>query len=163
MANLKNTIGKEIRNIRNNAELSLSALAKKLKISKSYVSQIENGYIKPSEDFVTNLIKKLKLSRAQEDKLLRLIGHPKEIGRNITSVSKKEQRRISVKIPKGMGVKYCDSAFIAGTKFGIVINFAQILSDSEQEVISRIGMSIEHAKALVKILKKRIQKIESTN
>lgn len=70
MANT-NGLGDVLREARNKAELSLRALAKKLDITPSYISDIENDRRVPSEDVLHQLADVLKL---KFDDLMALAG-----------------------------------------------------------------------------------------
>ncbi|MBD3363014.1 hypothetical protein GF362_04810 [Candidatus Dojkabacteria bacterium] len=55
---------------------------------------------------------------------------------------------------------YTDSAFIRTNKFGLVLDFAQILSQSDHNIVASVGMSYEHGKALLDLLKRHLEKEE---
>jgi hypothetical protein len=55
-------------------------------------------------------------------------------------------------------VMYSDSVFVTAGKFGVVFDFAQSVgSTNQQNVVTRIGMSKEHALALLNILEKKVK------
>jgi len=62
MANSDKTMGEVIRDARLAADLSLRDLAKKLEISPSYISDIENDRRVPSEEVMVQLADTLKLN-----------------------------------------------------------------------------------------------------
>ena len=53
---------------------------------------------------------------------------------------------------------YSDSVFIKVSDFGITLDFAQIVNPKQQVIVSSIGMSKKHAKALLKLLKKNLSR-----
>ena len=70
--------------------------------------------------------------------------------------------KLEVKIPEGTNVLYCDSAFITASNFGIVFDFAQSMaSTNTQTVVSRIGMSKNHAEAMLKVLEQKIVEMQA--
>lgn len=70
--------------------------------------------------------------------------------------------RLEIKVPEGTNVLYCDSAFVTASNFGIVIDFAQSMaSTNSQTVVSRIGMSKEHAEAMLKVLQQKVVEMQA--
>lgn len=70
--------------------------------------------------------------------------------------------KLEVKVPEGTNVLYCDSAFITASNFGIVFDFAQSMaSTNSQTVVSRIGMSRNHAEAMLKVLEQKIVEMQA--
>lgn len=67
-----------------------------------------------------------------------------------------EDTPTNVTLPANVPILYTDSVFISSNQYGIVINIAQSLDDKNQQVVTRVGMSREHAKALSEVLAKHI-------
>jgi len=75
----------------------------------------------------------------------------------------KKISKIKVKFPDNLPIFYSDSAFVGSNKFGLVINFAQKAGMSnEQKVISRVGMSREHAEVLLGTLQANLVRTQTT-
>ncbi len=52
-------------------------------------------------------------------------------------------------------VLYTDAVFVNKTQYGVNLEIAQSLgSPQKQQVVARIGMSLEHAKALLEVMSK---------
>ncbi len=65
---------------------------------------------------------------------------------------------VRVNIAGNQPVLYTDSVFITAGKFGVVLDFAQTMgATNQQNVVARIGMSKEHALALMNILEKKLK------
>ncbi|MGH7451516.1 MAG: helix-turn-helix domain-containing protein [bacterium] len=58
-------LGMRLRELRNNKNLSIKALAKKLKVNHAYLSRIESGRVQPSEQILTKISKALKHDEAE--------------------------------------------------------------------------------------------------
>jgi len=77
-----------------------------------------------------------------------------------------DQKKVNLNdAPQGVNVNlaadkvqilYTDSVFITSNNYGIVFNVAQSIDDKNQQVVTRIGMSKEHAKALLDVLGKHL-------
>lgn len=74
----------------------------------------------------------------------------------------KNHRQIKVNIPGGMNIMFSDSVFMTVSPHGdVVMDFAQSMGTSpQQNVVSRIGLSKEHAKNLLRRLNKMLEDIE---
>lgn len=68
------------------------------------------------------------------------------------------QPGIQISVPGNLPILYTDSVLITKNQFGIVLDFAQSMSSTNQQyVVSRLGMSKEHGKALLKVLAERLE------
>lgn len=80
-----------------------------------------------------------------------------------------DQKKVNIKDqPQGVNVNlaadkvqilYTDSVLITSNNFGIVLNVAQSIDDKNQQIVARIGMSKDHAKALFEVLGKHLAMI----
>lgn len=86
-----------------------------------------------------------------------------EVNINNKGTQAKDINPLQVNIPDGLNVVYTDSAFVHKNNFGVVIDFAQRLgTTNRQNIVARVGMSVDHAKALMGVLKKNIEDLEKT-
>jgi hypothetical protein len=77
-----------------------------------------------------------------------------------------EQKKVNLNDkPQGVNVNlaadkvqilYTDSVFITSNNYGIDFNVAQSIDDKNQQIVVRIGMSKDHAKALLDVLGKHL-------
>jgi len=165
--------GERIRLYRKQRKESLADIARATKVSRAYVSKLEKGKSKPSEDILNSLISHFQLSGDGAFELVVLAGYKANTVRfeqpsELTSEDSKgkevnfmeegiKTQQIKIDVPKGTPVLYTDSAFVTLSQYGIVIDYAQTLaSTNQQQVVARLGMSIDHAEALVKILTQKI-------
>lgn len=56
-------------------------------------------------------------------------------------------------------ILYTDSVLITSNNYGIVFNVAQSIDDKNQQIVARIGMSKDHARALFEVLGKHLAMI----
>jgi Protein of unknown function (DUF3467) len=71
-----------------------------------------------------------------------------------------EQNRgqISVVVPDNVSALYSDLVIISSNEFGLLLDFAQSVGNANQKkVVARIGMSKEHAIALLNALNERLK------
>lgn len=68
---------------------------------------------------------------------------------------------LQINIPEGQPILYTSGVFINANKLGVVLNFAQQVGPTNQQiVVSRVGMSVEHAKILAKRIEELIKQGE---
>ncbi|MBI2039572.1 hypothetical protein HYT18_00690 [Candidatus Microgenomates bacterium] len=68
---------------------------------------------------------------------------------------------IQVNLPNNVTILYSDSTFLTINQYGVVLDFAQrVGTTNQQTVVSRLGMSKEHAKVLIAALKELLEKDE---
>ena len=68
---------------------------------------------------------------------------------------------IQVNLPNNVAILYSDSTFLTINQYGVVLDFAQrVGTTNQQNVVSRLGMSKEHAKVLIAALKDLLEKDE---
>jgi transcriptional regulator with XRE-family HTH domain len=169
---MSNKFGEKIKEFRRLRGLTSQELAGKLSVSRSYLARLENGYDKPSQEFLRKLSKNLSLSDEQAKQIWDLAGYTssgfiidrenrkgvvEEVNNGEVETGKEMKKEIQVSM-KDVPVLYSDSAFVTANQFGIVFDFAQSIgSTNNQNVVARIGMSIDHARALSEVLRKRLE------
>jgi hypothetical protein len=64
--------------------------------------------------------------------------------------------------PSKVQVIYTDSTFVSSNDYGLVLDVAQTVAGNPQQhfVVTRIGMSFEHAKKLLEVMNDHLQKHE---
>lgn len=160
---------------------SITSLARELNIDRSYLNKIESGYQKPSKRLVQKLIQYFLLSDEDAQALSASVGHKeegmnhikpnpdntthqdlrKEVNIQPDKLKNDLQEQIEVNVPDNITILYSDSAYLTVNPYGVVFDFAQTLaSTNKQKVVARIGVSIQHAKALSKLLQEKIKQFE---
>lgn len=75
-------------------------------------------------------------------------------------VEEGEKQNKRVNIPVNMPILYTDAVYINSGRFGVTLDFAQSLGPTNQQnIVARLGMSFEHAKALLASLRKVLEKV----
>lgn len=162
------SFGKKIKSFRNKKRESLTQTAKNLQITKSYLSKIENGHIKPNKGMIDKLASYFSLQPILKTELLQLSGfNPEGIVVKLEENNRKEVlsrvdqnvggKEAEIVIPSNIPVLYTDSIFVTKNEFGIVLDFAQRLGPTAKHtVVARLGMSEKHAKALLDVLNSKL-------
>ncbi|MDO8639201.1 MAG: DUF3467 domain-containing protein [Candidatus Daviesbacteria bacterium] len=172
MQNFKD-FGNKIREFRKNKEESLLRVSSSLGIDKTYLSKLENGHLKPSKKILERISNYYSLSEekmiilydfagyGEEEKQFRQNEDEREVIKMDESpssvITKGKEGAVEIGVPNNVQVLYSNAVFITSDDFGVVLDFAQRLgSTSNHNVVSRIGMSFDHAENFLKVLKENI-------
>ncbi|MCL4384140.1 DUF3467 domain-containing protein [Patescibacteria group bacterium] len=165
-------LGKKINQLRVDHNKSLTDIAKVFQIDRTYISKIENGHERPTKLFLNHLISHFNLSSSDATELFTLAGYKDGTVATQTEKGKspmtndfkipfpqESNKQMQVNMPVGLAVLYSDSIVINSNQWGVVFDFGQSMgpNPAQTNIVSRIGMSREHAKALLEALKKNIE------
>jgi len=173
MKNKFSDFGREISYYRKIKGVSIKDTAGAIGIDRTYLSRIENGHEKPSKELFWKIVNFFDLTddRNVVMNLANQIGLIPEVayGRREVQTDMKDQmkpetgiqelKEVKVTVdPAKSAVLYTDSVFVTRSQYGLVFDFAQAMgSSNEHMIVSRIGMSEEHAKALLKVLESKLK------
>lgn len=174
MKNRYKDFGNKLREIRSRKGENITTSAKATNIDRSHLSKLENGHERPSIGVLNNLICHYSLSRAEAVMLSNLAGFFGE-GLIVEELGRKEDVKIEEnKIPQtgnnlpaggvqvnmngNISILYTDSVFVTTNQYGLVFDFAQSMGPTNQQnIVARMGMSKEHARALLRVLQKKLE------
>jgi hypothetical protein len=64
-------------------------------------------------------------------------------------------------MPMDVRIAYTDMVHVMANNYGVVVNFMQGAGPNNQPmIVSRVGMSKEHAQSLIELLQKTLQRLE---
>lgn len=164
-------LGEKLKKYRQDLGLTAKDIAHVTNTSRSYITRLENGYEKPQFSILSILISHYSLSGREASELLTLAGYPTggvivpQEGREVFKIDKsKNPNEIQVNLPNDLKALYSDSMFVHLSPFGLVLDFAQTVgpTNQQQTVVSRIGMSKEHAKAMVEVIQRKLEEKDFT-
>lgn len=174
MENRYKEFGEKLKEIRTKKDESITTSAKATGIDRSHLSKLENGHERPSVDVLNNLIRHYSLSRAEAVLLSNLAGFSGE-GLIVEELGRKEDVKMEEnKIPPtgnnlpaggvqinmngNIPILYTDSVFVTTNQYGLVFDFAQSMGPTNQQnIVARMGMSKEHARALLRVLQDKLE------
>lgn len=154
-------LGLKIREARKSTGHTLAFLANKIGIDNSHLSMIETGLRRPSENILQIIADQYSLDfqqlRVLADYEENNTANRREEVKIVESNQEVVAKDIQIRVPDTLQVLYSDSAFITSGPYGLVFDFAQKLgSTTNENVVARIGLSVQHAKAFLKILSQKI-------
>lgn len=159
-------LGSKLKEVRLNKGFKSTSVADQLGIDRSHLSKIENNLRKPSERIIRSLIEFYSLPSDQAKELLLLGNYGTKEGESraessFSSENQNQQNQL-INVPANIPVLYTDSAFVTAGPFGILFEFAQTsgIPGAPQNIVSKIGLSVSHARVFNKVLSKKILEAE---
>jgi transcriptional regulator with XRE-family HTH domain len=138
-------LGMRIRKLRVNAKESLLEVSGALEIDDILLQQIEAGQHLPDEDILELLISHFNVRDQEANKLWELAGYNKK---ELPLIEDPLLKQVMMVIPFDNRVVFSDNATIHANKKGVTIDFKLAAGNPQPQVVGKIGMSIEQAKAL---------------
>ena len=138
--------GDQLKSFRQIAHQTPAEVSGAVEIDESTLVDIEAGKKLPDEDILILLMNHFGIKDDTALKLWELAGYAKED--NKTMNEEQLLKQIMMVVPMENKVAYSDNAHISANKNGVTIDFKLSAGNSQPQVVSRVGMSLEQAEAL---------------
>lgn len=153
----KETLSKELQKLRLQRQKTIADVAGAVEVDIEVFARFENGEDTPSEEILLLLISYFELSDTSAAKLWRLAGFSRD-EQKLDDLMDALQDAGAFALPQDAKIAYTDIAQAHKNDHGIVLNFMQSGGPMGKPlVVSRLGMSTEHAKNIVKLLLAALQ------
>lgn len=142
--------GQVVHSLRRTYHVTTKELCGALELSSEFLVRLEKGAERPSEDLVEQLISHFELDDNLANNLWILAGYP---------IEKIEDIAVQTAyMPAGeLKATYTDLLHVSVNNYGVVLNFMQNIGPNNQPfVVSRLGMSKEHAQSVVDVLSRTL-------
>jgi len=152
-------IGQRIRKWRQELHESIAEVSGAVEIDSEQLSKIEKGVELPSEEILLLLISYLDVGEKDAALILEQAGYvrPDKIG-GLSPMDEQIIKQTLMVIPFDNRILYSDSVNISATPSGVVMDFLQTNSNPQPATVARIGMSLEHAARMQKLLTDMLSK-----
>jgi transcriptional regulator with XRE-family HTH domain len=150
-------LGRKLGEIRRRLQETIPEVSGAVEVETEVLVRYEHGEARPSEDILMMLINHFDITEDEADVLWDLAGY------NSPSAHSDDMPNLPtiVMVPMDSRVIYTDSANVTINNFGVVMNFMQTGLNNQPTAITRIGMSLEHAKSVMEVLKTTISQAEA--
>ena len=158
------TLGTRLKGMREHKRESLAEVAGSVEIEVDNLSAFELGSDRPTEDILLLLISHFAVKEDEATKLWELAGYDQsDTGTiNLTSDEQGIIKNAVMVMPVDARIVYTDMAHVMVNDHGVVMNFMQTGGPNNQPlVVSRLGMSREHAQSLLELLQKTLYQPEA--
>lgn len=143
------SLGKSLRVMREKLRETLAEVSGAVEIEIEALNSFEQGTARPSEDILLLLISHFGAKEDEATKLWELAEYEKPVNKE-PDTSKSNV----LAMPGEARIAYTDLVHTTANQYGVVINFMQEAGPAGQPlIVSRVGMSKEHARSLIEVLK----------
>lgn len=151
------SLGNRLKRMREKFQESLAEVSGAVEIDVDTLSNIELGKEKPSEDILLLLISHFGIKEDEATNLWELADYgmtPAQLTDNETALA----RTPVVVLPNDARIVYTDVVHVTVNRHGVVMNFLQEGGPNSQPlIVSRVGMSREHAESILEVLKATLE------
>lgn len=150
-------LGERLQKLRKKLHESISEVSGAVELDIDIIESYERGETRPSEDVLDLLISHFDIHDEEADELWDLAGYA------VGSSQSDDIPNVPtlVMIPVDNRIVYSDSANVTVNNFGVVMSFMQNGPNGQPVAVSRVGMSLDHAKSVLEVLSKTIKQAES--
>ncbi len=147
-------LGNRLKLERERLQESLAEVSGAVEIDIDSMQKIERGEQVPSEEILLLLISHFDMEDNAAAKLWAMAGYNDDDGADIDTPKTR-----GVMTPEDLKIDYTDMVHIAANEFGVTMNFMQSTGAGNQPMlISRLGMSREHAEFIIDSLQQSLKK-----
>ena len=147
-------LGERLRTIRETRRESLAEVSGAIEIDTDMLERIECGDECPSEDILTLLISHFSIQEHEAVQLWEWAGFDRSSDARTETINDLASKATLVLIALDARILYSDDTSITPGKHGLVMNFSQAGTHSQQTPIARIGMSYEQAEHVMQELQR---------
>ncbi len=151
--------------MREQAKESLAEVSGAVEIDVQHLGSIEAGEERPAEEVLLLLISHFGIKEDEAMKLWEMAGYEQSATSTKSAINDdngNSQSSVMV-MPIDARIVYTDMVHVMVNNYGVVMNFMQGAGPNNQPLaISRIGMSKEHARSVLKVLQDTLEISEQT-
>lgn len=150
-------LGNRLKHAREKLQESLAEASGAVEIELDELNRIEQGKSRPSEDILLLLISHFALKEDEATNLWELAEYDKQDLPVVNMTSGQDGETTIMAASSDIRINYTDMVHVMVNKYGVVLNFMQSGGPNGQPLmISRVGMSKEHASNVLETLQKTL-------
>lgn len=156
--------GDRVRFLREQWQQSLREVSTTLEIDLETLQSIEEGKSLPDHDVLDMLISHFLLTDDQADDLRELADMGLEKFGNIplpVGIEDMLTKQVVMYLPVDNKVIYTDAMHANVNDHGVILQFMQQLPNTQPAVVSKVGMSREHAERVIEVLKQTLSQYDN--
>ncbi len=157
-------LGDRLKFLREQWQQSIREVSGTLEIDEKTLKSIEAGTVLPENEQLDMLINHFLLTEDQADDLRELaeFGGPRADGMAPLGIEDMLSKQIVMYLPIDNKVIYTDGMHANVNDHGVVLQFMQQLPNTAQpNVVSRVGMSREHAERIIQVLQQTLDQYDA--
>lgn len=153
------SLGKHLRYVREQSQQSLAEVSGAVEIDEHHLERIEAGLERPPEDVLLLLISHFGVKDREAVQLWESAEYESDMPDEIkitAEVPHGDARPAIMLLAMDMRAIYSDGLDIVVNPAGLTLNFTQTSSSSEPVPVSRVGMSLQQAEAVVDAMQRAL-------
>ncbi len=161
------SFGEALRRLRETNSRSQIEVSSAVEIEQEKLQSYELGEVRPSRDILMLLIQHFNLKGQAASELWRLAGYEETFVEDVQYFinddegEAKKSQSIAIN-PADLRIVYTDMLQVMVNNYGVIINFMQGAGPNGAPLaVSRIGMSKEHARSVIEVLKTTLEQSEN--
>lgn len=159
------TLGWQLKLMREQQGQTLAEVSGAVEIETETLEQIEQGQKRPNEEILFLLISHFDIKDPEANSLWELAGYTDSISLSkddSPSLTNSRDRGVTIALPMDPRVIYTDHVHVNINDYGVVLNFLQDSGINKQFFpAARVGMSREHARKVLDVLKQSLDQIDA--
>jgi transcriptional regulator with XRE-family HTH domain len=162
-------LGGALRELREKNRKTPAEVSGAIEVEVDRLLSFEAGDSRPSEDILLLIIQHFDLADKEARKLWKLAGYKTSFDGEFIfddeSLEQESQLTKTIAVsPQDIRIVYTDMLQVSINNYGVVMNFLQSSGIGNQPLaISRVGMSVQHAKSVIEVLTKTLEQAEEKN
>lgn len=156
-------LGNKLKSLRVRLQETVADVSGAVEVDSDLLLRIEEGFIKPSEDILLLLMSHLHVPEEDASKLWKLAGYNTdsfEAGNMSGPDAANTNPQVVMVVQQDTRVQYTDMVNVTVNDYGVVLNFMQKTGQAQPQLISRFGMSKEHARSMIRVLENTLEQAE---
>ena len=159
-------IGDRLKFLREQWQQSIKEVSNTLEIDEDTLKSIENGKVLPEIETLDMFINHFLLTEEQADDLRQLVDSTlgKSTDLNGLNIGFEDMlaKQVVMYMPVDNKVVYTDAMNANVNDHGVILQFMQQMPGSKQPaIVSRVGMSREHAEKVIKVLRSTLEQYDT--
>lgn len=147
--------GVALRAFRVAANESLEDVSGALEIEPTRLEKFERGEELPSSDLLDLLVSHFSLREGEASRLWDLAGYDENEAIDVPKLPM-DVMKLTVQVIDPNQIVFTDSVKVDTNRFGVILSFAQQNGDNFR-IVSKLGMSKEHARKVAKALQESLE------
>lgn len=150
------TLGKHLKYLREQQDQSLAEVSGAVEIDARKLELIEAGRERPSEDILLLMISHFDMDEQAAVRLWELADYGDELPDQI----KQENKPVVMLLATDTRTQYSDGVEVNANKAGLTLQFTQANGQDSAITVSKVGMSLEQARQVVRELERAMLKAQ---
>ena len=156
-------LGELLMELRQKRHKSIEELSGAIELDVETVKRYEKGEIRPPEDILSLIADHLDTKDEEYEMLYTAGGYNPKKTDDIHQAGGLPVMMLAGLQLADQRIVYTDNATVTVNEYGVIMQFMQTNGQAQPLAIAKVGMSIEHAKSIAKVLNETILQAEQMN